>query len=478
MLRRLVASAAVAAIAVSGLVTANTVQAVVSNASISPTEWTVGTTNAATLTWTESNAGATTFMVRSPWPWPATYPAGTTDAPITETAQFTNAGTQVTCPTTGIVFESPQFSVTAAPACNYVNAPASNWTGFYISGGTLGISAAPTITVTVPSGLVIAPSAPRNDTWLVGPYSLDYNPATQVEVATAAVATGGVGAVAPTVTIDIDGNGGTCRTQQITGFATTWATAPNASDCYNRANGGALIGFNTSADGSGLAIPPGGNLHLTGDNRLYAIYEVIRAPGAPTGVVAVAGRNVVKVAWKAPADTGSYPISNYLVQASPGGKACITRLVDVTMTECTFTTLEPGTSYTFQATALNGAGWGETSVASAPVAPWNLQLMGVDRSKKLFGLRQAIDVTAMTWGLPRGTPVVVQWQTLRTADATPAESRWERAGTGATGTNGSFRFGKWLPSDATKKPVAVRIALRDPVNDSWVYSHAVTRTAR
>ena len=126
------------------------------------------------------------------------------------------------------------------------------------------------------------------------------------------------------VTIDIDGNTGVCKTQTITGYSTTWASAPGASDC-SKPGAWLFRGFNTAADGSGLAIAPGGNLHLTGDNRLYAIYYAPRAPGAPTDVVAVGGRNSVSVTWKAPSDLGEPAGASYVAQAAPSGARCTVR---------------------------------------------------------------------------------------------------------------------------------------------------------
>ena len=76
-------------------------------------------------------------------------------------------------------------------------------------------------------------------------------------------------------------------------------------------------------------------------------------PGAPTNVVAKGGWQTVTVSWDPPKDQGTYPITNYLAQATaigsaPSGNVCITRLTDAKLTECTFTSLKPGVQYTFR----------------------------------------------------------------------------------------------------------------------------------
>ena len=93
-------------------------------------------------------------------------------------------------------------------------------------------------------------------------------------------------------------------------------------------------------------------------------------PGAPGSVTAIAGVASAIVAWTAPVDTGSYPVSTYQVTTTPGGRSCMTS----TLT-CEVSGLTNGTAYTFTVKALSGAGWGAPSAASnavtpaAPVAP-------------------------------------------------------------------------------------------------------------
>lgn len=89
-------------------------------------------------------------------------------------------------------------------------------------------------------------------------------------------------------------------------------------------------------------------------------------PSAPLDASAVAGDASATVTWSAPASSGSFPVTNYQVTASPGGKTC---LVAAPATTCTIEGLTNGTAYTFTVRALNGAGWSPDSAPSAPVTP-------------------------------------------------------------------------------------------------------------
>jgi Fibronectin type III domain len=196
------------------------------------------------------------------------------------------------------------------------------------------------------------------------------------------VPSSGGASATPTVTINIDGNGGRCTTPSVTGYLGTWATAPGGTDC--RRSGFIFNGFNTAADGSGIAIAPGGNLNLTTDNTLYAQYSQTRLSNAPSNVVATPGLKKVTVRWQAPSDLGTGPINAYLVQASPGSSSCVTNLASANMLECVYTNLSPGTNYTFAVQALNQAGWSNFSAASNSASPYDLKLDVLSRPEVKF----------------------------------------------------------------------------------------------
>ncbi|MGY1653945.1 fibronectin type III domain-containing protein, partial [Geodermatophilus sp. SYSU D01119] len=88
------------------------------------------------------------------------------------------------------------------------------------------------------------------------------------------------------------------------------------------------------------------------------------APGAPSGVTAVAGNGSATVSWSAAPDGGS-PVTGYTVTASPGGRTATT----TGATTATVGGLTNGTAYTVTVTATNAAGTGPASARSSAVTP-------------------------------------------------------------------------------------------------------------
>jgi len=113
---------------------------------------------------------------------------------------------------------------------------------------------------------------------------------------------------------------------------------------------------------------------------------VATAPGPPGDVSAVAGDASAVVSWRTPQDQGSYPVTDYEVTSSPTGGTCLTK---APATTCEITGLVNGLAYSFRARALNGAGWGPASAASAPVTP------RAERSLVITGARDAADARSI-----------------------------------------------------------------------------------
>ena len=87
-------------------------------------------------------------------------------------------------------------------------------------------------------------------------------------------------------------------------------------------------------------------------------------PSAPLNVTAVAGDASATVTWSSPTSTGSFPVTHYEVRSNPAGRSCV-----ATSLGCTIAGLINGTAYTFEARALNGAGWGPWSTSSNTITP-------------------------------------------------------------------------------------------------------------
>lgn len=454
MFRRAISAVAASAVVLGGLtfgaVPAN---AAVSGEQISPTIWTVGTSSAVEITWTES-AVTSSVMVRSPWPWPANYPAGTTGSPSQVTADILST-TRLRCPiagTTGIIVSSPQFNVSAAPTCNFVNSVAQTWTGFYLDGGNFGMTGAPTIEVSIPSGVVVAPSTPRRDTWLVGPYSLNFNSGTQKEVATTVVGTDGeVPEAPPTIRLEINGNGGVCTPSFVEGEQGTWGTAPTADKCTNGSRQLAFFSTSPTAAIGATNVRPGGPVFFLTANLFYAIWAPEK-PSPVTDVVATPGLNSVKVTWKAPVSDGGDPINSYCValrteQNSNPFPRCSSVAEPL---ERTVNLPATNSKYTFTVFARNSAGSSEL-VAGAPVSPYDIKGVTASRKDVLFGLRGTrVEAKGDAPGLAGQSLNVEykvgagQWTTQANAVSVDAKS--------------NFRWSKKFPRSSNKNAVTVRFS--------------------
>lgn len=132
-------------------------------------------------------------------------------------------------------------------------------------------------------------------------------------------------------------------------------------------------------------------------------------PSAPRDVTATAGDGSATVSWSPPADSGSFPVTNYRVIAGPGGASC---LVTAPTTSCVVPGLINGTTYTFSVEALNGAGWGPPSAPSNPVtpaAPTIVKLVLDQGTRVNDGRHDRIRTTGSSIGIPSGvrlTPFV------------------------------------------------------------------------
>ncbi len=93
------------------------------------------------------------------------------------------------------------------------------------------------------------------------------------------------------------------------------------------------------------------------------------APGAPTGVAAVAGNAKADVSWTAPTLNGGSPITGYRVTPWIGGVAQTPQSFSGGATTRTVTGLANGTAYTFTVAATNAIGTGADSIASAAATP-------------------------------------------------------------------------------------------------------------
>jgi len=121
-------------------------------------------------------------------------------------------------------------------------------------------------------------------------------------------------------------------------------------------------------------------------------------PSAPRDVAVTAGDGGASVTWREPESSGSFPITDYQVEVSPGGAACLAKVPALT---CTVSGLSNGTTYTAKVRALNGAGWGTWSSESERFTPQGpaKQSILISGSRTTAGLKGGVEVTGETTGL-------------------------------------------------------------------------------
>jgi hypothetical protein len=185
-------------------------------------------------------------------------------------------------------------------------------------------------------------------------------------------------------------------------------------------------------------------------------------PGPPRNVVAKGGWQTVTVSWDAPLDQGTYPITNYLAQATavgaaPAGNVCITRLTDAKLTECTFTSLKPGVRYTFRVQGLNGGGWGQRSEASNIASPYEVKVTGYGRKKLTFlkvQLGSEVSARGTALGYPAGTRIT-PW--IKIGD----DGQWQEQTKSNLSSDalGNFTWKRKFAKAQNGRPVSVQFAI-------------------
>ena len=141
-------------------------------------------------------------------------------------------------------------------------------------------------------------------------------------------------------------------------------------------------------------------------------------PSAPLSVTATAGDASATVSWQPPASPGSFAVTSYEVNSSPGGRACL-----VSVMTCEITGLANGTSYTFTVRALSGAGWSVMSAPSSAVTPSAVP-PPPSKSITITGTRAGTKATVegSTTGFGMGGMVTAHTRTMRGTPYTPGST--------------------------------------------------------
>ncbi|MEI7861967.1 MAG: fibronectin type III domain-containing protein [Planctomycetota bacterium] len=112
---------------------------------------------------------------------------------------------------------------------------------------------------------------------------------------------------------------------------------------------------------------------LIADLVAWEATPVAMLPGAPSGLVAVAGSRQARLSWQAPATNG-FPILDYAIESSADGGATWIPFVHAASaaTSATIDNLSNGGRYRFRVAAINSAGRGEFAYTSTDTIPFDV----------------------------------------------------------------------------------------------------------
>ena len=150
--------------------------------------------------------------------------------------------------------------------------------------------------------------------------------------------------------------------------------------------------------------------NLLDDLSVYGMQTAITAPGAPTGVTAVAGSAQATVSFT-PGATGGSPIIGYVVTADPGGATASGSSSPITVGGLT-----NGQAYVFTVRATNAAGTSSASLSSNQVTPMTMPAPQQVTGLTALGVnRQAL----LSWSAPASSSTITDYvvEHKRSADS-------------------------------------------------------------
>lgn len=255
----------------------------------------------------------------------------------------------------------------------------------------------------------------------------------------------------PQVTLEFNGNGGTCTPGSVTGPQGTWGTAPTADECTNGSRQLAFFSTSPTAALGATNVRPGGPIYFLEPNLLYAIWAPDR-PSPVTDVVATPGLNSVKVTWKAPVSDGGDPINSYCIalrtEQNPNPFPRCSNAAQPL--EFTFSLPATNTKYTPTVFARNSAGSSEL-VAGAPASPYDIKGVTASRKDLLLGLG-GTQVEA------RGDAPGLAGQSLNVEYKVGAGQWTTQANAVSVDAKSNFRWSKKFPRSSNKNAVTVRFS--------------------
>lgn len=148
-----------------------------------------------------------------------------------------------------------------------------------------------------------------------------------------------------------------------------------------------------------------------------SVWQAAVPPAAPTALAATAGDAQLSLAWTAPSDPGTSPITGYVVEYTPSGGSPQTASTGSTGTSYTLTGLTNGTAYSVRVAAVSDAGTGEYSAAASgvPAAPPVITITSHPENQTASDGAATFSVTAT---VTQSATLSYQWQKSDNSGAT------------------------------------------------------------
>ncbi len=152
-------------------------------------------------------------------------------------------------------------------------------------------------------------------------------------------------------------------------------------------------------------------------------------PGAPTGVTAIAKSSAAQLSWTAPSSSGGSPIASYRITPYVGSTAQAATTTGSSATSASVGGLTNGTAYTFTVAAINGAGPGPDSTASAAITPYDTIFDLATPATVDSGDKSAVEVGVKFRSDVAGTISGIRFYKASTNTGTHVGSLWSSSGT-------------------------------------------------
>ena len=193
----------------------------------------------------------------------------------------------------------------------------------------------------------------------------------------------------------------------------------------------------------------------------------IAAPDAPTNITVVGGNSQATITFTPPVNSGSAPITSYIITSNPGNLTATGFISPITISGLT-----NGTSYTFTVNAINSAGVGVASSASNAISP-SASLPASNKICSVFSINQFNNGTkgsytmSLSYDYVNRPTKLVLYDSIRKVKDYEASFVYQSDAI-LINQNQSFKID---PTTQQIRSFITKADLNDPKSDDYVYEY-------